>query len=331
MAEPVPDEDLLAFLREVAAGRRQFLKLEGDVDKLSAKEALMRGLPPRPPLETTPYRLWHRLATSALIMRGLPGTMPIVALRTGYNRLGLKGHMETSRNWSGSVISSPYRSKPFEFLIGTWTIPNFDVPAGGTKDEYACSTWIGFDGHRRKSNSLPQLGTVQQVARPGRSSPYERTVRAWWQWWHPGDTKGPVYDDFANLTVEIGHEIGAFMFAIPRVGVLMKMANFSTGEATPSILVPPPGPALEPRLLDAECILERPKSVPWPHINFMPPAFEATTFRCYAALQGETRFRTMRGGRLIRMVHSRDGEIRTIAAPDGSMSRSAVKVRYCSK
>lgn len=329
MVEPVHDEDLLDFLRDVAAGRRQFLELEGDVDRLTPDEALRRGLPPRPPFETTPYRLWRRLATSALVMRASPGFRPTVAVRTGYNRLGLKGHLETSRNWSGAVISSPYRSKPFEYLIGNWTIPDFDAPAGGTRDEYACSTWIGFDGHRRKSVSLPQLGTVQQVARSGGSGPFQRTVSAWWQWWHPDDTKGPVYDDFANMCVEIGHEVGAFMFAIPRIGVLLKMANISTGEATPPVLVPPPWPALEPRLLDAECILERPKRVALPQTNYMPPAFEATTFRCYAALRGETRFRTMRGGRLIRMVHSRDDEIRTIATPDASMNRSAVRVRCC--
>jgi hypothetical protein len=329
MADPVPDDGLLDFLREVAAGRRPFLEIEGDVASFTPDEALRRGLPPRPPPETAPYRLWHRLATSALVMRAGPGFRPTVALRTGYNRLGLKGHMETSRNWSGSVISSPYRSKPFDYLIGTWTIPEFDAPAGGTKNEYACSTWIGFDGHRRKSVSLPQLGTVQHVAIPGGSAPHQKTVSAWWQWWHPGDTKGPVYDDFANLSVDIGNDIASFMFAIPRVGVLMKMANLSTGEATPSVLVPPPWPALEPRLLDAECILERPESVPWPQTNFMPPDFEPTTFRCYAALRGETRFRTMRGGRLIRMVHSRDGEIRTIATPDPCISRSDVRISYC--
>lgn len=330
MQDPALDTDTLAFLRGVAARKQRFLRPDGDPDTLPLNKLLMSGLPPRPAREASaPYQLWRRLVTSSMLLGEGRGPAPIVALRTGYNRLGLKGHLEASRNWSGAVISSPYREKPFSYLLGTWTIPDFDLPPGAGEDDYACSTWIGFDGHRRTSNSLPQLGTVQHVSGAGSPSPNRKTVRAWWQWWHRDDVTGPIYEDFEDLSVEIGHEVAAFMFAIPTVGILMKMANFSTGAATRTVLVPPPRPDLEPRLLDAECVLERPRSVPAPQVNFMTPKFAPTTFRCYAALRGEAHFRTMRGGRLIRMIHRKGDGIETIAIPDPARDRSEVTVRYC--
>ena len=167
MADPIDDEELLGFLRRVAAKREKFRLLEQDFDleKLTAMESLFRGLPPPPDRDDQSIGLWRTLALSRA-KEGVEPSMSFVAAdrsRTAYNRLGLKGHMETSRNWSGAVIASPYRSKPFDFLIGTWKIPKFRKPAQGMRDIYACSTWIGCDGHRRNSRSLPQLGTVQQI------------------------------------------------------------------------------------------------------------------------------------------------------------------------
>lgn len=331
MAEPVLNEELLAFLRSVAAGDRPFLNLEKgiDINALPPKDSLMFGLPPSPAFGTPSFELWQSLATSRTAMGAESGPPLIGSLRTGYNRLGLKGHLETSRNWSGAVISSPYRSRPFDFLIGTWKVPDFRLPAQGIENEYACSTWIGFDGHRRNSRSLPQLGTVQQIIKDGAGS-YNKSVRAWWQWWHPDDVNGPNYDDFSDLSVGINENIIACLFSIQNIGVLMKMANSNTGEATKSVLVPAPRPDLEPKTLDAECVLERPKRVTYPYTNFVTPDFDPTTFRCYATLRGETTSRTMHGGRLIRMVHSRDRQMETIATPDPS-SRKTVTVKYCLK
>jgi hypothetical protein len=332
MAEPVLDEELLAFLRSVAAGEKQFLRLEKGVDTntLSPRDSLMFGLPPPPAHGTPSFELWQALATARTAMDVGPGLPFIGSLRTGYNRLGLKGHLETSRNWSGAVISSPYRSRPFDFLIGTWKVPDFHLPAQGTENEYACSTWIGFDGHRRNSRSLPQLGTVQQLIDDSTGS-YNKSVRAWWQWWHPDDINGPNYDDFSNFSVGINEKIIACLFSIPNIGVLMKMANFNTREATKSVLVPAPRPDLEPRTLDAECVLERPKRVVYPYTNFVTPDFDPTTFRCYATVRGEITSRTMRGGRLIRMVHGLGRQIETIATPDPFSSRKTVTVKYCLK
>ena len=327
MAEPIHDERLLTFLRSVAAGGQHFQRPDNvDLDSLPAEEALMYGLPPRPAAGTRSLALWQTLARSRTAMDLEPPHLPFIGpLRTGYNRLGMKGHLETSRNWSGAVISSPYRRRPFDFLIGSWEVPDFHEPAQGTENDYACSTWIGFDGHRRNSRSLPQLGTVQQVGAGG----HNKSVRPWWQWWHPGDEEGPNFDDFSDLSVSIHDRIVATLFSIPSIGVLMKMANSTTGTASKSVLIPRPAPELEPRMLDAECVLERPKRVVHPHTNFVTPHFYPTTFECHASLRGETKFRTMQGARLIRMVHQRRGKpIETIAAPDSSTSRELVTVRY---
>ncbi|MCU4181636.1 G1 family glutamic endopeptidase [Bosea sp. BH3] len=330
MAELVQDQELLAFLRSVAAGRERFLKLENgvDVDTLSPKDALMRGLPPRPVGGTPSFELWHALAISSTAKDVGPGPSTISAHRTGYNRSSSKGHLQTSRNWSGAVISSPYRGQPFDFMIGIWKVPDFRAPAHGVAGEYACSTWIGFDGHRRNSRSLPQLGTVQEIEEDVAGNVTKR-VRAWWQWWHPADTTGPNYDDFSDFCPGIKERVIAALFVIPTIGVLMKMANLDTGAATKSVLVATPKPGLEPRALDAECVLERPKRVQHPFTNFMTPDFDDTTFRCYASVRGEPAIRDMQGARLIRMVHRQGSQVETIATPDPVQSREAVTVSYC--
>lgn len=332
MADPIRDEELLAFLRSVAAGQARFRKPERDFDpgKLSPQESLLIGLPPPPHRADASFGLWHALALSRMGDSVEP-SMSFVAAdrsRTAYNRLGLKGHMETSRNWSGAVIASPYRNRPFDFLIGSWRIPAFRKPGQGTETIYACSTWIGFDGHRRNSRSLPQLGTVQQLERDN-AGVYQPSILAWRQWWHREDTKGPEEYDPAKFPISVGDRIVASLFVIPWIGVLMNMLNLATGLSIEPVLVPAPRRDLEPRALDAECVLERPKSLKAPFNNFVTPDFDPTTFQCHAILRGETISRTMRGGRLIRMVHMGPGkQVETIATPAPSTQRELVTVHY---
>lgn len=329
MAEPVLDEKLLEFLREVAAGARQFRDLDGvGPDSLPPNDYLMFGLPPRPPPETAPLRLWQYLMRSRGPKPSAPGILPMGTLRTGYNRLGLKGHQETSRNWSGAVIAAPYRSKPFDCLMGSWVVPDFHPPAWATEDEYACSTWIGFDGHRRNSRSLPQIGTVQRLTNNGFGN-YTQTIQGWRQWWYKNPMIGPIEYSNTVFPVSVGHRILASLFFIPKIGVLKNMVNLNTGIPIFPELVAPPDRLLEPRALDAECVLERPKRVNSPYTNFMTPHFEDTTFQCYASLRGETAFRTMNGARLIRMIHRQGDQIETIATPDPVRDRKDVTVKYC--
>lgn len=330
MAEPVLDERLLEFLRSVAAGTSQFRPLDKsiDINTLPPNDCLMFGLPPRPAPGTAPLALWQDLATSRVMKGAGPEILPMSALRTGYNRLDLKGHQETSRNWSGAVIASPYRSRPFDCLIGIWAVPDFRLPAQATEKEYACSTWIGFDGHRRNSRSLPQLGTVQRLTNDGFGN-YIQTIKGWRQWWYKNPTIGPIEYSNSTFPVSIGDRIVASLFFIPNIGVLKNMINIDTGIPIIPVLVPAPDPQLEPRALDAECVLERPKRINAPYTNFVAPQFEDTTFRCYASLRGETGFRTMNGARLIRMIHRRGPQIETIAAPDPVRDRKDVTVRYC--
>ncbi|MGX5733650.1 G1 family glutamic endopeptidase [Bosea thiooxidans] len=331
MADPIDDGELLAFLRRVAAKRAKFRTLEGDLDpgRLPPRDCLFWGLPPRPGGEDQSLGLWRTLALSRRRV-GVESSMSFVGAdrsRTAYNRLGLKGHMETSRNWSGAVIASPYRHRPFDFLIGSWTIPNFRRPSRGTKDVYACSTWIGFDGHRRNSRSLPQIGTVQQIIKDN-TGIYRSSIVAWRQWWHKDDA-GPEEYDPAIFPISVGDQIIASLFVIPGIGVLKNLLNVNTEQAIEPALVPAPRPGLEPRSLDAECVLERPRSLNPPFVNFATPDFDPTTFQCHAIVRGETMSRTTRGGRLIRMVHlGPNKQMETIATPDSPISRDLVTVRY---
>lgn len=331
MADPIDDKELLAFLKRVAAKQARFRTLEGDLDpgKLPPKDCLFWGLPPRPDGEDRSLELWRPLALSRR-REGVDSSMSFVGAersRTAYNRLGLKGHVETSRNWSGAVIASPYRNRPFDFLIGTWMIPNFRRPSQGTNDVYACSTWIGFDGHRRNSRSLPQVGTVQQIIKDSAGT-YHSSIVAWRQWWHKDDT-GPEEYDPAVFPISVGDQIIASLFVIPGIGVLKNLLNVSTRQAIEPVLVPTPRPDLEPRSLDAECVLERPRSLHPPFVNFMTPEFDPTTFQCHAIVRGKTKSYTMRGGRLIRMVHLGPAkQMETIAAPTSWTRRERVTVHY---
>ena len=325
------DNELLTFLAEVAAGHRRFEEPGENYDPLalSRTASLRLGLPPPPDRKDPAFPLWNALASS----RSHPGAQvpPFATIdtpTTGYNRLGLKGHMETSRNWSGAVISSPYRRRPFDFLIAAWEVPDFRKPSGKSAKAYACSTWIGFDGHRRVSRSLPQLGTVQQITldEAGKET---SIVKAWWQWWWKY-TDGPHEYDPARFAVSVGDKIIASLFIIPRIGVLFNMTNVNTGGRIDSVLVAAPRPELEPRGLDAECVLERPKPFNDPTTNFVVPNFDPTAFQCYAFLSGATTSRDMRGGRVLRMVHlGWGGQMETIAAPIREGDRHFVTVRYC--
>lgn len=328
MADAILDRALLAFLQAVAAGDIPFQSPGNHYDprRLSLKESLMLGLPPRPDRDDRSFRAWYVIASLREKLNDIHPAAAAVAPRTGYNRLGLKGHMETSRNWSGAVISSPYREEPFDFLIGHWRIPEFSAPEPSGAPEYACSTWIGFDGHRRLSKSLPQIGTVQHLKeyRPGH---YRKSIRAWWQWWHRNDIYGPHEYDPMVFPIAVGDWIFASLFFIPKIGVLMNMANLTQRKSITPVLAHPPNSKLEPKALDAECVLERPRKM-HSEQNFITPRFDPTTFRCFASLRGEKTTRTMRGGRLIRMVHSHDRRIETIATPDPLRPRDAVTIEY---
>lgn len=275
-----------------------FPDVPAQFDPLTADhEALMRyGFPPRPlPLDPA-YRPWREIAVRrSSALKSLTFGTPSFAV--GYNRLDSRGHFETSRNWSGGVMAAPYRRRSFVAVFGTWRVPDIEVPTGGTAAQYACSTWIGLDGHRRGSRSLPQIGTVQSIE-PGKAAEFE----AWWQWWEAGPTPGPT--TVKGFPVAAGDSMLASIHVWPGIGVVGNLLNLSNGAMIWPIRIVPAAALDRIRALDAECVLERPKSITAPFRNFPLPDFEETSFECWAFTQGATSSRSLRGARLIKMIHS---------------------------
>lgn len=120
----------------------------------------------------------------------------------------LGGRWGTSSNWSGAVVSAR-DGKVFRRVAGTWIVPAAAVADGHVAGEklpgkvYQCSVWIGLDGFRFASRSLPQVGTVSQWdPATGKAEYY-----LWVQWWVRGKMYGEVV--VKNFVVEPGDEIRA--------------------------------------------------------------------------------------------------------------------------
>jgi Peptidase A4 family len=119
-------------------------------------------------------------------------------------------HRENSRNWSGAYITPLPRPNRFLQVAGAWTVPAPTVPgvlpshANSSNEEYRSSTWIGIGGHR-SYNSLPQIGTSQNVELVnGRPTVL---TGAWWQWWVKGMREHHVPIPILNFDVREGDYI----------------------------------------------------------------------------------------------------------------------------
>jgi hypothetical protein len=133
----------------------------------------------------------------------------------------------TSRNWSGAVIAAR-DGKVFRRVSASWTVPVAQQPAdhiaarylpGGS---YRCSVWIGLDGYRFFSRSLPQVGTVSQVNAAGQAEYY-----LWVQWWVRGKWFGEV--EIANFDVQAGDEIHAVVQVLKPDDVLFTVRRSRPG------------------------------------------------------------------------------------------------------
>ncbi len=92
--------------------------------------------------------------------------------------------MQNSRNWSGAYLTRN-GGKPFTRVAGRWTVPS--VKAGVRSDgettlKFKSSIWIGIDGKKRWTNSMPQVGTAQELD----SDDETQIHHFWWQWWQRG-------------------------------------------------------------------------------------------------------------------------------------------------
>jgi hypothetical protein len=229
------------------------------------------GLPPRPDAVTSPRRLdfWNRLVGGQVrllrpndewrfVFRP-PGavrslTRHLMGGETGGSLSGatgaIRGRWGTSSNWSGAVIAARDGGR-FTSVEGSWTVPaaaqpDGPVPAGGVPGGvWKQSVWIGIDGYKLSSKSLPQLGTVSMfdpekagtVDDQGR--PYAGEYYGWIQWWVRNEFHGEAIAQ--GFPVTAGDRITASLTVREPEGVLFVLRNDGPPEApTPPVAISAP-------------------------------------------------------------------------------------------
>jgi hypothetical protein len=169
-------------------------------------------------------------------------------------------------------------------VAGAWTVPEPAVPrvpptrANGANEEYRSSTWIGIGG-QRSYNTLPQIGTTQNVQLNGRPSVL---TGAWWQWWVKGMREHHVPIPILNFEVKPGDYILASVTVeAPWPGdARFNLKNRRTGRFV-AFKVRAPAEIL-PLGATAEWIHERPTKVDSRDRYPMPDCGDVTFRRCLA-------------------------------------------------
>lgn len=194
-----------------------------DPMKASNAELACFGLPERPDVATAPeyYQFWQAMLgppntflapvfpTVDELLEGM--SKRLLAERRFHTRLTRQfHHRRTSRNWSGSYITPIPRPNRFLQVVGSWTVPDPEVPrvppsgADRNNGEFQSSTWIGVGG-KPSYNTLPQIGTHQfLIVSNGQAT---AKFEAWWQWWIKNRRVHHISIPIKNFQVTVGDEI----------------------------------------------------------------------------------------------------------------------------
>lgn len=319
------------------------------------------GLPARPDAKANPrlFSLWERMLGPRLTFVPPEVEFEIEVQNRFFLRAAVQSgptdaaeistptRWGTSPNWSGAIIAARDGQR-FTSVWGTWKVPRPKLPPGASdtvpppEGAYRCSTWIGLDGHRTHSKSLPQLGTTQAIEFSGGKARPE--VWAWSQWWVRGKQFGEVR--FKDLPLEPGDEVICALTVQSPVAVVFTIKNQSTG-ALASILWAagqvPEDPATGDRSdapvqgSSAQWIAERPMVMGQTDLYPLPD-YEAVLFEnCAAEMRPPTKPtdppvpRDLTAARLIRLFETRRNPHRSafISVPTPpDLARKAVRVSY---
>jgi hypothetical protein len=168
---------------------------------------------------------------------------------------GTAADASATSNWGGLVMTD---APPYQQAWGSWTIPEIQIPPGGTGPSYSCAIWVGLGGYLNDDNLL-QAGTAQAVGADGAEECF-----AWYEW-YPAP---PIM--LTGFNVEAGHTIAVFVgeYDDGSGRGVVGMANLVTGDAIPVTVIPLPtvdacGNAVNPAIkapsgASAEWIVERP-------------------------------------------------------------------------
>ena len=277
------------------------------------------GLPPKPDERADPqsFRLWRRMLSEPLnlpeaafgfqararhrFLRAGPPAGADGGLAHGTPRTG------GSRNWSGALILARNGLR-FTSVWGNWRVPTPRMPEGAHPskpppgNQYQCSTWIGLDGHRRHSTSLPQVGTTHALVL-GADGVWRQHLSAWHQWWIRGQNFPFV--TLEGFALEPEDEVIATLTVVHPTRVHFTIKNQTKGDLVP-ISWNADSPAAPVEGSAAEWIVERPTDLDDEAILYELPDYGSVTFtNCVAAMGGLPR--TLEAARLVRMHNpSRD-------------------------
>ncbi len=154
------------------------------------------------------------------------------ASNVGADLLGFSTRCGNSQNWSGLILAaSDFHA--FGLVRAEWTLPAAEavrVPEGGTAEDYRASIWIGLDGHRRGSPSMPQVGTTIRLRRQADGS-YQADAYAWSQWWVRGKGGQYSYTEtvFEDFAVRLGDRVACVLNLDDSDDVFFAIHNMTTG------------------------------------------------------------------------------------------------------
>jgi hypothetical protein len=271
----------------------------------------------------------------------VPGVHHGIAGNTGAGLTGVpapvRGRWGTSRNWSGAVIAA-HDGATFTRVAGSWKVPRAERPEPCVPDDlpggvWQQSVWVGLDGYRLASRSLPQVGTASQVGPAG-----ERYY-LWVQWWVRGAFFGEI--EVKGFPVQAGDEIFVSLDVVAPDNVRFHVVNrrataaahddvqvaidFAAGRFTGDMqgnLEPSQNDTLQRGMAPVEgrhavwCV-ERPSVMPTPEeleagikphetVQYRMPRFHQVVFDEALALMrrpdGGCVTRTLRAARRIRMI-----------------------------
>ncbi len=263
------------------------------------------------------------------------------------------GRWGSSRNWSGAVIAAR-DGMVFQRVAADWRVPQAAMPAdaqtvlntpGGLPGgSWKASMWIGLDGYRRSSMSLPQIGTTCDVTSGGVLRCY-----LWVQWWVRDKFFGEV--EVQSFQVNAGDEIIAFMDVVKPDDVGFNITNVTTGQHvtiawvsgeildqpgnTPAGKLPQPPGSVNRRLTPVEgrhavwCV-ERPSVMPTDAQikagirpdqirKYRLPALPGAGFSGAAALMrgaGGAMERDLTAARQLRMLMARGDDVVALCGPE---------------
>jgi hypothetical protein len=291
----------------------------------------------------------------------------LAASNAGVSGVGC-ARWERSPNWSGAV-AMPSAGRRFSAIAARWRVPKAtrpgqdprplqDLPpeppirgvaqAPGRPESWRCSIWVGLDGHRMASDSLPQIGTTVVVDIDAAGKERVR-AHAWAQWWVRGKQYGEMR--FEGFELAPDDTVTAWLGMRSPHEAVLRIRNERTrqiGSAAWRSGDPPAGARREADVRQvhadgapaegaaAAWVVERPM-VMFSRELYPAPRFEPVRFeRCIAALRDPgddwsvaSRLVDLGDARLIRMYHHRARPFRTEACVTPEAAREdRLTLRY---